>query len=226
MTSPADFRVATCNAKKELGTVAAASVINKAASVADVILWQEIETSRHRKAVKALSKKGWATYWPGGSASATPISWRTTRFHLLSKTKRRLNKGRRFKYPTRNATKVVLQDRVSRMATGFMDSHFIQQTTTAHKEWRPAWRAGANLFEDYIIDVLRSRGAVIGGLDANDSKYVPEGTTGVRDEHGTHGSAKYDLLFYVGNVQLIGDVKRIPTASDHDMLLATFRRTA
>lgn len=224
MTSPADFVVATCNAKKELGPTAAKAVVRQAAANADVIFWQEIETAAHKAAIVGLAE--FHTYWPGGSANAVPISFRKTRFRLVSKSKTRLHFGRRGNTPARWSVTVSLEDFVSRKTTAFQGCHLVQQAFTSRPKNLPLWKKGARIVTARAKRAVRTRGAVVGGGDMNRNRWAPAGTKAVWTSHGTYGNAHYDTLFYAGSVRLIDGPERIPTVSDHDILLATFRRTA
>lgn len=225
MTNPADIRVVTCNAKKELHGADVRKVVAIAAEHADVIFWQEIETQTHRIAVRSLAGSGFATYWPGGAANAVPISYRRGRFRIVKKARRILHLGRRGVTPSRWTTFLVLDDLLTRQRFAAQNLHLISQAWTSHPERRALWTKGARKAGRLAARLVKNRGALVGGGDMNRDQWAPKGTVGVWTDHGTYGNAHYDTLFFDGAMMLVGEPKRLPTASDHDALQATFRRT-
>lgn len=223
MKNPADIRLASCNAKKELTGAAPREVINQAAGVADVIVWQEIETSAHKIAIRNL--RDFHTYWPGGSADAVPISFRKGRFTQVHANKKRILLGIPRVTPTRWTTHVVLRDQVSNQVFAVQNVHMISQAFTKYPKRRGKWDRSFGRLSSRSAKILRNRGALIGGGDFNANKRKPNGTKGAWADHGTFGSAFYDTLFYAGSIKLVAGPKRVPTKSDHDIIVATFRRT-
>lgn len=227
MTNPADFRVATCNAKKELTGTDPREVINQAAAVADVIVWQEIETAAHKIAIRNL--RDFDTYWPAKgshSSNAVPISYRKGRFMVIHCNRLRILLGIRRVTPDRWTTHVVLRDQVSRQVFAVQNAHLISQAFTSHRERRGKWDRSFARLSKRSAKILKNRGALVFGGDMNAEKKKPTGMRGVWTDHGTFGSAHYDTLAYAGAITLVSGPKRVPTKSDHDILVATFRRTA
>lgn len=221
------FRVATCNARKELSPREASTVINLAASRADILLFQEIETRGHKDAIHALERNGWDVYWPRFAANAVPVAWRKDRFRQVHKNKLRITKGRAGVTPNRYVVNVALVDKATGLEFGLVNTHLISQAFTSHPERRPTWNVAARLVADKAQDVLRYRGAVIGGGDMNRDRWAPAGTTGAWTAHGTHGSEHYDTLFYAGKVKIVDGPTRyaLGNPSDHDLLVAEFEVT-
>lgn len=225
----------TCNARKELGPADAWQVVALAITHAWVIGWQEIETRGHKKAIHAISKHGfmarlrrkaaplYATYWPGRSANAVPISWRRDMFELIHCNKHLMNKGRRGKWPDRWAVLVILRHRKTGVIFGYLNGHMIPMAFTSHPERQDEWHDGEAVFAETAHDIVKHFENLLGGLDANAGKYHPEDTNGAWANHGTHGRAYYDSLIYAGNVTLVGKPVRYAAnnPSDHDLLVAT-----
>lgn len=217
------FAVVTCNACKELDPAQAAEVVELATATADAVLFQEIETPGHRNAIRHLRSSGWWVAPFEGAAAAVPIALRRDRFTPLRWGQIQIHPGQRGVSPARFVVWVVARDRVTRREVVFMNGHLISQAFTSHRERRPRWNRGARVWHRQIKRLTKKYGAVIGGADWNRSRWVPAGSTGVWASRGTHGaSVFYDALLYAGDVDLIGTARRIPTASDHDALAATF----
>ncbi|MCW2785256.1 MAG: 50, phiBT1p18 [Marmoricola sp.] len=219
-------RFGTCNIAKNLSLAEARKVVALAAKHTVVFVPQEIESQGHKEALHDLGRKGlWATFWPGGTANAVPITYRRDLFDPEHRNSHLINDGKAGKWPDEHTTLLVLRHRKTGIRFGVQNAHMIPMAFTAHNERRPDWDKGERKFAETSRNIVKHFGSLIGGLDANRNKYAPAGTTGVWAKRGTFGSAYYDTLFYAGRVQLVG--KRATryargNPSDHDLLVATF----
>lgn len=219
------IRVATCNARKELRGVQVDRLVASIQHLgADVILWQEVETTHHRSAIAALP--GFLTYWPGGAANAVPISYRADRFSIANGRKAFLtHKGEKGVTPARYVVQLVLTTTAG-VVWPVLNTHMISQAWTTHPERRGRYKKHARVLATRARVLALRYGRVVGGGDVNRSRWKPAGTVGLWAKHGTHGSAFYDLLFTRGRVALVGGVVRVQTISDHDALVARLEATA
>lgn len=230
--SPVVVRHATANGQKELAdrrdaTAQLRRLVDTVAAAADIIGWQEIERPAHKAAVRTLTGHGWKTHWFDGSAASIPISWRTDRFHLVRWGQVLLHRGQRGVTPDRWFVWVVLRDHQSGELVVRWNTHLISQAWTTHRERRPRWLTSQAKIVRQNRRLLRRYGAVVGGGDFNRSHWAPDGTTGLWASHGTHGDRVfYDALTIAGHLGVDGPVRRIPTPSDHDALVATIVRRA
>lgn len=213
--------LATCNARKDLSNRKIRRLIRKMTSRAEVIAWQEI-TPRHMAALRA--RDGWETYHPG-SPWGLAISWRTDLYTVRRKGKRRTPvPGLRGIDPARGCIDIVLEDTRTGEVIPVMSAHLTHQAWTSHPERRPRWRREARRVRIRTRTLKRRWGCVVGGMDANRSKWAPGGSVGHWARRGTYGSASYDVIWTRGDITVTSGPKRVRTPSDHRALVATVRR--
>lgn len=214
-----DIRVATYNARKELGPIDADRGIAKVAVASDVVMFQEIESPGHKNAVRLLKGLGFTILWGGGSADACPIAYRTDLFTVRRKLrKRKTVEGEGGVTPDRWMLDVVLHHRESERNVPFLWTHYISQAWTAHPERRARWNKQNARASKRARNLSRYWGRCVFGADMNKSKAVPPGLAGHWADHGTYGQAYYDVLGTRGKVSMKRP-RRIETPSDHDALV-------
>lgn len=208
------MRVVTANARKELSPALVEALVRQVGRLgADVILWQEVETRDHRRAIEALP--GYATFWPGGPADAIPISYRlatftTARFGQV----RRAHAGEAKVTPARYVASIILTD-LDGVVWPVVNTHMISAAWTRHPERRKRWNRHARILARRCRYLARRWGRVVGGGDVNRDHWTPAGTVGIWPQRPTHGSRRYDLLFVRGRIALNATAWSVDTASDH-----------
>lgn len=217
-------RFATSNMFKNLNAEESLKHVNKVIDEADIIVWQEV-TRVHRKTLRALGDKGWATFFPetpGGLA----ISWRTNRF-MVSRAGigRRVIPGIKAVDPARGFADIILEDIEDGTIWPVLDTHMTHQAWTSHPERRPRWWALAYRLRRRSARLRRRHGRMLGGGDVNRHRWAPKGTTGAWPPGGTHGRSNYDVLWRKGKVAMIRVPHEVRTPSDHDTPVATFQST-
>ena len=203
------FRVSTLNVQKDADRADVRAAIEAIAKRADLVFWQEIETSFHRQVIDGLDE--FETYWPGGSANAVPISHRKSRFKVarrrITRRKRqgrhKLHRGQKGNTPDRWCIVKVLVDLETGRQVAAQNTHLIQQAWTTKPTNRPRWNKGAEKVTRISQRLIRTVGALVGGADTNRDKWAPPGTDGHWSVGPTHGSRFYDVIFTAGKAQLM-----------------------
>lgn len=216
----------TCNVRRDLSPArvrltVSRCVTGRPGARPDVILWQEIETRAHRRALRALS--GYVTLWPGGAANAVPISYSSDTMRPVTAVRAiRAHRGRAGITPHRYVVSVVLRDRAGTLWP-VLNTHMLSGPFGRHPERRPLWNQHAAVLRVRCNSLVARYGFALGGGDFNRSHWTPCGI-GFWSVRPTFGRRYTDGLYANGAGLVAGPARRIKNPSDHYAVGTTFTK--
>lgn len=164
-----------------------------------VVLWQEADTTRHRRALLRLDRADWATYFPraGGKAVGVPISWRSDFWRFVSAGLTNLHPAVWGVCGPRYIAWVELAHPETGEVHVFSNRHYVpgawaKGTVFRRRARQEAWWIGARRDAEFCIDFDAALHA--GGGDYNSAHRLPVLPDSGRWHHETPG---VDWLFTV-----------------------------
>jgi hypothetical protein len=141
--------------------------VQHAASLADVVLWQEIIPKRYKRAVRDLDRTVWQTEHLD---TEVPISFRKDIWSLVKGNIVPLHHGRALTSPNRDLTWVKLRHNISHDEIVFVNTHYVSgawnHKRRLHKAWRQMmWKRSWNI--QHIFTLSMDDEPIIGGGDFN-----------------------------------------------------------
>lgn len=158
-----------------------------------VVLWQECDTPRHRRALRRLDRSQWATYYPGEFGVA--ISWRSDFWEFIRCGWTPLHPAVKGVCGPRIISWVILRHPETGLQHVFSDRHYVPGAWAKGWVWRrearqDAWDLGARNDAAFAIDMDHLPHA--GGGDYNSVQWRPTMPDGTRWHQETPG---VDWLF-------------------------------